>query len=108
MPEVAVESRALETERLRVEGPRWSVLLAGLRHPVRFLGVLFVRIGEDRALTTAAAMAYYFFLAVFPLLLFVLALVSVVPVRGLDDWILSSLGRVVPPEAFGMFERTVR
>src|SRR5438874_7477620 len=38
--------------RLRLAGPRWSVLLAGLRRPHRF-------VSEDNILTVAAAMSYY-------------------------------------------------
>ena len=38
--------------RLRLAGPRWSVLLAGLRRPHRF-------VSEDDILTVAAAMSYY-------------------------------------------------
>ena len=39
--------------RLRLAGPRWSVLLAGLRRPHRFVSDL------DNILTVAAAMSYY-------------------------------------------------
>ena len=56
--------------RLETEGPSWSVLLAGLRHPRRFLRELVTRVMQDRTLTVAAAMSYYFFFALFPLLLF--------------------------------------
>ena len=55
--------------RLETEGPSWSVLLAGLRHPRRFLRELVTRVMQDRTLTVAAAMSYYFFFALFPLLL---------------------------------------
>jgi membrane protein len=103
-----VTSRAVEVQRLRADGPRWWVLLAGLRRPVVFLRRLIGRISEDRTLTLAAAMAYYFFLAIIPLLLFMVALVSVLPVQGLENWVLASLARVVPPEAFGLLELTVR
>ena len=68
--------------RLETEGPSWSVLLAGLRHPRRFLRELVTRVMQDRTLTVAAAMSYYFFFALFPLLLFILALVSVLPLAG--------------------------
>jgi len=45
--------------RLETEGPSWSVLLAGLRHPRRFLRELVTRVMQDRTLTVAAAMSYY-------------------------------------------------
>ena len=38
--------------RLRLAGPRWSVVLAGLRRSHRF-------VSEDNILTVAAAMSYY-------------------------------------------------
>src|SRR5881397_2065232 len=65
--------------RRRLAGPRWSVLLAGLRHPRRFFADLLERIGDDNILTVAAALSYYFFFAFFPLLLFLLAVVTLLP-----------------------------
>src|SRR5438445_12090183 len=65
--------------RLRLAGPRWSTLLAGLRHPRRFFSELVHRIQEDHILTVAAAMSYFFFFAFFPFLLFLLPLVSLLP-----------------------------
>ena len=96
-----------QAERLRLYGPSWWVLLAGLRHPIRFLRELIRRVSEDRTSTQAAAMAYYFFLALFPLLLFVLALVSVLPLRGVAEWMLGSAAQVMPGEAYTMLETTV-
>ena len=100
-------SREVAT-RLRLAGPRWSTLLAGLRHPRRFFSELVERIQEDNILTIAAAMSYFFFFAFFPFLLFLLALVSLLPVHGLEDWLLAQGSQVFPGEAYGMLERTVR
>ena len=94
--------------RLRLAGPRWSVLLAGLRHPRRFFADLLERIRDDNILTVAEALSYYFFFAFFPVLLFLLALVSLLPVHGLEDWLLAQGRQVIPGEAYGMLERTVR
>jgi membrane protein len=52
----------------------------------------------DNCLGLAAQLAYYFFLALFPALLFVVALIGFVPVEGLLDSITSMLGRVAPFE----------
>jgi len=52
----------------------------------------------DNCLGLAAQLAYYFFLALFPALLFVVALISFVPVEGLLDAITSMLARVAPFE----------
>ena len=94
--------------RLRLAGPRWSTLLAGLRHPRRFFSELVHRIQEDNILTVAAAMSYFFFFAFFPFVLFLLALVSLLPVHGLEDWLLAQGGQVIPGEGYGVLERTVR
>ena len=94
--------------RLRLAGPRWSILLAGLRRPHRFVSDLVRRIQQDNILTVAAAMSYFFFFAFFPFLLFLLALVTMLPVHGLDDWLLARSATVIPGEASGMLERTVR
>jgi membrane protein len=106
MPTLDVAS--LRAGRLRCDPPSWRVLFAGLRHPIRFTRELVDRVIEDRITVVAAALAYYFFLALFPFLLFLLALVTVVPIRGLEDWLLVMGARVIPGEAYGMLERTVR
>jgi len=103
-----LEVGAVPAQRLRCEGPRWSVLLAGLRHPIRFAGRLIRSIQQDNTLTLAAALSYYFFFSFFPFLLFVLALVSLLPIHGLDDWILAQGARVIPGEAYAMVEKAVR
>lgn len=106
MPEIAVSEGP--SKRRRFVTARWSVLLAGLRHPRRFFGELVERIEEDRTLTLAAALSYYFFFALFPFLLFLLAFVTLLPIQGLEDWILASAAQVVPGEAYGLLEATVR
>ncbi|HZP41634.1 MAG TPA: YihY/virulence factor BrkB family protein [Candidatus Binatia bacterium] len=106
MPTLDVEPKTVE--RLRIEGPSWRLLFAGLRHPTRFFRELLARIQEDRTLTYAAALAYYFFLALFPFLLFLLALVTVLPLHGLDTWILGEMKQVVPGEGYALLERAIR
>lgn len=46
----------------------------------------------------AAALAYYFFLALFPALLFAVSLASVLPARPLIDQVVTMLARVAPDE----------
>jgi len=79
---------------------------AALR-PGELLRVLAQRVYEDDTFTIAAALAYYFFLAIFPLLLFVLALTSVLPLHGLDAWLLENAAQSLPHEAYVLVERTV-
>jgi membrane protein len=52
----------------------------------------------DNCLNLAAQLAYYFFLALFPALLFLTAVVSFIPVQGLLEMITSTLARVAPGE----------
>ncbi len=50
----------------------------------------------DNCLGLAAELAYYFFLALFPALLFFVALVSFIPITGLMEAITTVLARVAP------------
>lgn len=56
----------------------------------------------DDCLGLAAQLAFYFFLALFPALLFVVAIVSFIPVEGMIDSITSSLARVAPYEVLAL------
>jgi len=63
---------------------------------------------EDDVATMAAALAYYFFFAIFPMLLFVLALASMLPLQGLEGWLLENARQSLPAEAYGALEQAVR
>ena len=84
----------------------WELARAG-RRPFRLVGELVRRVQDDDMFTIAAALAYYFFLSIFPLLLFVLALTTVLPIHGLDVWLLQNARDSLPAEAYTMLERTV-
>jgi membrane protein len=56
---------------------------------------------DDNCLGLAAQLAYYFFLALFPALLFLLALASLFPFELMQD-LLSSLALVAPPEVLSI------
>jgi membrane protein len=58
----------------------------------------------DNCLGLAAQLAYYFFLALFPALLFVFAIVSYLPIEGLLDSITSMLARVAPIEVLTLVQ----
>jgi membrane protein len=58
----------------------------------------------DNCLGLAAQLAYYFFLALFPALLFLVAIVSFIPVTGLLDVITSNLARVAPSEVLSIVQ----
>jgi membrane protein len=53
---------------------------------------------EDNGLGLAAQLAFYFFLALFPALLFLVALVSYMPIRGVMDELLMTMEQFTPPE----------
>ncbi|HZT75545.1 MAG TPA: YihY/virulence factor BrkB family protein [Vicinamibacterales bacterium] len=63
---------------------------------------LFIRTANevmaDNCLNLAAQLAYYFFLALFPALLVLLAIISFFPVHDLMNTIVATLGRVAPGE----------
>ena len=80
-------------------------MLRALRIPIGWTDLLKRTYNEtmaDNCLGLAAQLAYYFFLALFPALLFVVAILSYVPVQGLMDAINSSLARVAPTDVFNI------
>lgn len=86
----------------------WRAVPLAIRHPIRFVGDLVRRVAEDDLFGTAAAMAYYFFLSLFPFVLFVIALVSIAPVQGIEDWLLARAAEIVPGEAYTLLEAIIR
>lgn len=61
----------------------------------------------DDCLNLAAQLAYYFFLALFPALLFLVAIISFMPVSGLLDAITGTLARVAPSEVITIIQNQV-
>ena len=62
-------------------------------------------ISHNRISGTAAQLAYYFLLALFPMLIFLTSLVGFLP--GLQETILDNLSRVMPPEAMRLVRDTL-
>ncbi len=88
---------------------RWRALGRELRTPVAFLGALGRRYSWHHMPSLAAGLAFYFLLAFFPFLLFLVAVVTLVPgVEGLMDWLFQSAAQFVPPEAFSLVEGVIR
>ena len=56
----------------------------------------------DNGLGLAAQLAYYFFLALFPTFLALLALASFFPLHNLTDQVTTALGRFAPPEILSL------
>ena len=60
---------------------------------------------EDDVFGSAATLAYYFLLALFPLLIFLTSAVGFLP--GVQDSLLNGLARVAPPEAMKLVRETL-
>jgi len=61
-------------------------------------------IGADHCLGLAAQLAFYFFLALFPALLFLVALIGYLPVENAISALLEALGTVAPGEALDLLK----
>lgn len=62
---------------------------------------------QDNCLGLAAELAYFFFLALFPALLFFMALASFVPIARLTDHLLGALDRFAPSDVFSLIRDQV-
>src|SRR5437899_9794311 len=60
---------------------------------------LWKKISEDDLFGNAAQLAYYFLLALFPLMIFLASLLGFLPIPDLFERIVGSLARVMPQEA---------
>src|SRR5215475_5121451 len=60
---------------------------------------------EDKVFSRAAELAYYFLLALFPMLIFLTSLVGFLP--GLQEEIFTALAKVVPGEAMRLVSQTI-
>jgi membrane protein len=67
-----------------------------------------VEVTADNCLGLAAQLAYYFFLALFPALLFLVAVISFMPVTGLLEAITGMLARVAPREVLLIVQEQLR
>jgi membrane protein len=76
-------------------------MLAYLRVPIGWKELLKRSVKEalaDNVFDLAAQQAYYFFFALFPALLFVIAVASFFPLQGLIDNIVVMVGRIAPAD----------
>ena len=82
-------------------------MLSNLRVPVGWMEI-FKRTAKetlaDDVLSLSAELAYYFFLAVFPALLFLVALAGFFPIENLMGEITRNLSRVAPPDVLKIIQ----
>jgi len=80
-----------------------AFLLNALRVPITwpeiFKRTIYEAFWKDNCLALAAQLAYYFFFALFPALLFLVALASYFPLTTLIDDLFRTMGGFMPPEA---------
>jgi membrane protein len=80
-----------------------AFLLNSLKVPLTwreiFRRTLYEAFWKDNCLGMAAQLAYYFFFALFPALLFILAVASYFPLTTLVDDLFRTMGGFMPPEA---------
>src|SRR5437660_7359711 len=82
-------------------------MLRAFRVPIGWKDLLKRTASEmvaDNCLGLAAQLAYFFFLALFPALLFGVAVASFLPVAGLMDAFTSALGRMAPQEVLDLVQ----
>ena len=77
--------------------------------PLKLTKLVIKKIGADEVSTRSASLSYYFLLALFPMLLFLVSLVSVIagPGSPLRDNIVSALGRLAPGSASSLVHRVI-
>ncbi len=82
--------------------------LGGLT-PLRLTQFAFKKMGQDELSTRSASLSYYFLLALFPMILFLLSLVGVFagPGSQLRDSIVLGLGRLAPGSASDLIRTVV-
>ena len=85
-------------------------MLKALRIPIGW-GELarrtYAEVLADNCLGLAAQLAYYFFLALFPALLFLLAIISFIPIQNLMETITTTLARVAPSDVLNLVREQI-
>ena len=85
-------------------------MLRGLKVPITWTELAkrtYREVLADDCMGLAAQLAYYFFLALFPALLFLVAIISFIPITGLLDAITGNLARVAPSEVLSIIQAQI-
>ena len=73
-----------------------------------FLATLWRELSEDNVWNGAAALGFYLTLAVFPAMIFLMALVPYLPIANVDQAIMDLLRQALPPRTAQMFSGVVQ
>lgn len=84
----------------------WTLIRPQVK-PKRFLSDLWQEILKDEILNSAAVMAYFSMLAIFPAAILILTLLPYLGIPNLDQTIISALYRSLPDDAAELFTSTV-
>ncbi len=71
------------------------------------LEMYFIGIVQGALTTRASGIAYSFFMAIFPFLLFILTLIPFVPIDGAQEGLLSIISDVLPPKTFDAVDTVI-
>ena len=81
--------------------------LGGLS-PLQLARRVHAEFWQDEILDRGAALSYYFLFALFPMLLFLTAMIGLLPVPQLMDRLMEYVTRVLPGDSASVVERTLR
>ena len=90
------------------ERPRLTAIRDWLRRSRSILVRVASEFDRNDYSTRAAALAYFFLLALFPLLIFLASLLSYAPIANLFDEVVDLMSAVVPSDAMGLIRAVLR
>src|SRR5919201_6507942 len=82
----------------------WKLGGLGVRELAR---CVWQEIQEDEVVDRGAALAYYFLFALFPALLFLTALLGLLPIPDLMNRLMSYVAQTMPGDAVSIIEKTL-
>src|SRR5438270_3705990 len=96
-------------EHRGIKSPLPSLWKFGGLTPLKLIKLSVKKIGDDELSTRSAALSYYFLLALFPMLLFLVSLIAVAagPGSQLRETLVSALGRLAPGSASDLVHKVI-
>lgn len=86
----------------------WQAVTAGITRALAFLRELRQELRRDNAFNGAAALGFYLTLAIFPAMIFLMALIPYLPIERVDQAIMDLLRQALPARAAEVFANVVR